>query len=167
MSPEPTTVKRAKTEKVKILHIAGSPVSKYYSMISVHYARQMLASASDEKTRAAFDFTFAIVLPGGAWSIVRDLDEETIESAKKLSHGEAIVEIAAADYDAAVPHMFCWPGYTAYRFVFTAVRGNGRSIQLGEVRLYDVRAQRRPVRVLRAGPRGDAVGCGLELLRGR
>ena len=26
---------------------------------------------------------------------------------------------------------------TAYRFVFTAVRGDGRSIQLGEVRLYD------------------------------
>ena len=105
MSPEPTTVKRAKTEKVKILHIAGSPVSKYYSMISVHYARQMLASASDEKTRAAFDFTFAIVLPGGAWSIVRDLDEETIESAKKLSHGEAIAQLAAADFDCCVPHM--------------------------------------------------------------
>ena len=62
----PPTTKRAKLDgKLSIIHIAGSPVSKYYSMISVHYARQMLNSASDELTRSSFDFTFAVVLPGG------------------------------------------------------------------------------------------------------
>ena len=62
----PPSTKRAKTGKLKIIHIPGSPVSKYYSMISVHYARQMLDSASDENTKAEFEFTFAVVLPGGA-----------------------------------------------------------------------------------------------------
>ena len=47
--------------KLKIVHCCGSPVSQYYSMISVHYCRQMLAGASDDATKAAFDFTFAVV----------------------------------------------------------------------------------------------------------
>jgi len=118
----PPNAKRAKTTKLNIVHICGSPVSKYYSMISVHYCRQMVASASDEATKAAFDFTFAVVLPGGAWCLVRDLDEKTIESAPKLTHGEAVGQLATADYDAAVPHMFCWPGYTAYRALMDLLR---------------------------------------------
>ena len=35
----------------KVLHCCGSPVSKYYSMISVHYCRQMLAGALDDDTK--------------------------------------------------------------------------------------------------------------------
>ena len=46
----------------KVLHVAGSPVSQYYYMISVHYCRQMLAGASDAATKEAFDFMFAVVL---------------------------------------------------------------------------------------------------------
>ena len=99
----------------KVLHVAGSPVSQYYYMISVHYCRQMLAGASDAATKEAFDFMFAVVLPGGDWCLVSDLDEATIAAAPKLSHGEALTTIAAADYDACVPHMFCYPGYTSYR----------------------------------------------------
>ena len=121
MTPPPT--KLAKLDgKTRVVHIAGSPVSKYYSMISVHYCRQMLASASDEATKAEFDFTFAVVLPGGAWCILSDLDEATIEAAPKLSHGEAVAKLAAADFDAAVPHMFCWPGYTSYRALMDLLR---------------------------------------------
>ena len=93
----------------KVLHVAGSPVSQYYYMISVHYCRQMLAGASDAATKEAFDFMFAVVLPGGDWCLVSDLDEATIAAAPKLSHGEALTPIAAADYDACVPHMFCYP----------------------------------------------------------
>mmetsp|Transcript_191 Transcript_191/g.419 ORF Transcript_191/g.419 Transcript_191/m.419 type:complete len:395 (-) Transcript_191:289-1473(-) len=111
-----------KTGKLNILHIAGSPVSQYYSMISIHYCRQMLNSASDAATAASFSFTYAIVLPGGAWCIVHDLDEATIANAKKLSHGEAVAQIASADHDAAVPHMFCWPGYTSYRALMDLLR---------------------------------------------
>ena len=116
------TTKRVKNGQKSILHIAGSPVSKYYSMISVHYCRQMLNSASDAATQSEFKFTFAVVLPGGSWCIVNDLAEETIAGAKKLAHGEAVAAIAAADYDAAVPHMFCWPGYTAYRALMDLLR---------------------------------------------
>lgn len=101
--------------KLKIIHVAGSPVSQYYSMISVHYARQMLEGASDDATKNAFEFQFAVILPGGAWCIVPDLDQQTIDAAPKLSHGEALTALAATDYDACVPHMFCWPGYTSYR----------------------------------------------------
>lgn len=100
---------------LNVLHIAGSPVSKYYSMISIHYARQMLAGASDEVTKANFTFTFAVVLPGGAWCLLKDLDQETIDGAAKLSHGEALTALAAGNYDVCVPHMFCYPGYTTYR----------------------------------------------------
>jgi len=114
--------KKQKTQKTKVVHVCGSPVSKYYSMISVHYCRQMMNSASDEETKSAFDFTYAVVLPGGAWAIVADLDEKTIGDAKKLTHGEAVGELAAADYDCCVPHMFCWPGYTAYRSLMDLLR---------------------------------------------
>merc|ERR1719201_1498128 len=84
-------------------------------MISVHYARQMLEGASDDATKNAFEFQFAVILPGGAWCIVPDLDQQTIDAAPKLSHGEALTALAASDFDACVPHMFCWPGYTSYR----------------------------------------------------
>lgn len=120
MAPPTKRIKAA--GKLNILHIAGSPVSKYYSMISIHYARQMLTSASDEATKMEFNFTFAVVLPGGAWVLVPDLEEKTISNATKLAHGEAITQLAAADYDAAVPHMFCWPGYTAYRSLMDLLR---------------------------------------------
>ena len=96
----------------KVLHCCGSPVSKYYSMISVHYCRQMLAGASDDDTKASFDFTFAVILPGGAWCLVNDLDQATIDDADKLSHGEALTALVAGEFDVCVPHMFCWPGYT-------------------------------------------------------
>lgn len=102
-------------EKISVLHVAGSPVSQYYSMISVHYARQMLAGASDEVTKAAFDFHFAVVLPGGAWCLVEDLDQATIDGAEKLTHGLALSALASGSYDVCVPHMFCYPGYTTYR----------------------------------------------------
>ena len=46
----------------KVLHVAGSPVSQYYYMISVHYCRQMLAGASDAATKEAFDFMFAVAI---------------------------------------------------------------------------------------------------------
>jgi len=101
--------------KLSVLHVAGSPVSQYYSMISIHYARQMLAGASDEATKAEFDFHFAVVLPGGAWCLVDDLDQWTIDNAPKLTHGSALSALAAGSYDVCVPHMFCYPGYTTYR----------------------------------------------------
>ena len=104
--------------QLKIVHVCGSPVSKYYNSISVHYARQMLKGASDAATKAAFDFHFAVVLPGGAWCLTSDLDQQTIDAAPRLSHGEALTKLAACDFDACVPHMFCWPGYTAYRALF-------------------------------------------------
>ena len=92
--------------RLKIVHVCGSPVSQYYSMISIHYCRQMLAGVKgDGSTEEAFDFTFAVVLPGGAWTMTADLDEKTIEAAPKLSHGEAIGKLSAADFDACVPHM--------------------------------------------------------------
>jgi len=104
--------------KINVLHCCGSPVSKYYSMISVHYCRQMVAGASDDETKAHFDFTFAVVLPGGAWCLVTDLEQKTIDAADKLSHGEALTALVGGAYDAVVPHMFCWPGYTQYRSLF-------------------------------------------------
>lgn len=90
--------------KLKIVHVVGSPVSQYYNGVSTHYCRQMVNSAQDELTQASFDFHYAVVLPGGAWCITTDLDEATIEHAPKLSTGEALTELAAANFDACVPH---------------------------------------------------------------
>ena len=109
----------AAERKLKIIHVCGSPVSQYYSMISVHYARQMLNGVKDcAQTKAAFDFHFAVILPGGAWCMTTDLDQTTIDATQRLTHGEALSALASADYDACVPHMFCWPGYTQYRSLF-------------------------------------------------
>lgn len=104
--------------KLKIIHCCGSPVSAYYSMVSVHYARQMRKGTSDEATRAAFDFHYAVVLPGGAWCLTTDLDQETIDGSARLSQSEAFAALAACNFDACVPHMFCYPGYTTYRALF-------------------------------------------------
>merc|ERR1719401_597 len=105
----------APNRKFKILHLVGSPVSQYYNGLSVTYCRQMLEAASDELTLANFEFHFAVVLPGGSWCLTTDMDEATIANAKRLSHGEALSALAATEYDACVPHMFCLPGYTTYR----------------------------------------------------
>eukprot|EP00429_Kryptoperidinium_foliaceum_P129152 CAMPEP_0176283298 /NCGR_PEP_ID=MMETSP0121_2-20121125/51242_1 /TAXON_ID=160619 /ORGANISM="Kryptoperidinium foliaceum, Strain CCMP 1326" /LENGTH=54 /DNA_ID=CAMNT_0017623667 /DNA_START=49 /DNA_END=209 /DNA_ORIENTATION=+ len=46
--------------KLKIVHLVGSPVSKYYSMVSTLYARQMLEGVEKcEATKAGFEFHFA------------------------------------------------------------------------------------------------------------
>lgn len=113
----------AKEGKLKIIHLVGSPVSKYYSMVSILYARQMLQGVENcEATKGAFEFHFAVVLPGGSWCFTRDLDEASIVAAPKLAHGEAISKIAAQDFDACVPHMFCYPGYTSYRALMDLLR---------------------------------------------
>lgn len=104
--------------KIKVIHVAGSPVSQYYSGVSTHYCRQMINSSKDDATQAAFEFHYACILPGGSWCMVPNLDEETIDAAPKLTHGEALTALAAGQYDVSVPHMFCWPGYTAYRSLF-------------------------------------------------
>jgi len=113
----------ATERKLKIVHLVGSPVSKYYSMVSTLYARQMLQGVENcDATKSGFEFHFAIVLPGGSWCFTRDLAEASIEAAPKLAHGEAISAIAAQNFDACVPHMFCWPGYTAYRALMDLLR---------------------------------------------
>merc|ERR1711865_541221 len=49
------------------------------------------------------DFTFAVILPGGAWCLITDLDQATIDDADKLSHGEALTALVAGEFDVCVP----------------------------------------------------------------
>ena len=46
--------------------------------------------ASAVEAKSHVDCTFAIVLPGGAWCLVGDLQQTTIDAAPKLSHREVL-----------------------------------------------------------------------------
>eukprot|EP00306_Pavlova_sp_CCMP459_P013856 CAMPEP_0185185500 /NCGR_PEP_ID=MMETSP1140-20130426/3347_1 /TAXON_ID=298111 /ORGANISM="Pavlova sp., Strain CCMP459" /LENGTH=372 /DNA_ID=CAMNT_0027751695 /DNA_START=33 /DNA_END=1151 /DNA_ORIENTATION=- len=113
MSPSP--------RKTRVVHLIGSAVSTYYELLSTQYAQACIANAKDAATLAEFDFKYALVQPtekGPRWSFPNDLENSTIAAARRVEHGEALSIIAAMEADVCVPHMFCYPGMTAYRAIF-------------------------------------------------
>ena len=97
---------------LRVLHLAGSPVSDFYADLSRLYAADALVATADPDR---YEFVVAYVAPGGRWCFPSDLSEQAIAAAPPMSVGEALAHIASLDIGVAVPQLFCIPGMTAYR----------------------------------------------------
>merc|ERR1719408_1164821 len=101
----------------QILHLLGSPTSKFYFDLSVMYGRT--CAESGDLDRNNFVHKYAVVYPSGKWGFPAKLDEAGVADAqaKALSVGAAMakIEAMAPAVDVVVPHMFCLEGMTRYR----------------------------------------------------
>merc|ERR1719453_2500788 len=97
---------------VSVLHLVGSPTSKFYYDLSVMYAGGCVDCEALD--RSEFAHAIALVAPGG-WSFPRDLSSAGIAEAATMTLGEALQRIEQMRFDVCVPHMFCQEGYTRYR----------------------------------------------------
>ncbi|UIJ36138.1 hypothetical protein [Allobranchiibius sp. GilTou73] len=97
---------------LRVLHLAGSPVSDFYADLSRLYAADALVATADPER---YEFVAAYVAPGGRWCFPSDLTPEAIAAAPSMEVGEALAHLASLDIDVAVPQLFCIPGMTSYR----------------------------------------------------
>ena len=96
---------------IRVLHLAGSAVSEFFSELSLVYARDCLESTA----AAGYEFHVALVSPDGRWRFPVDLSRAAIQLARPMSLAAAIDHLIALRPDVAVPQMFCIPGMTTYR----------------------------------------------------
>jgi len=96
---------------IRVLHLAGSAVSEFFSELSLVYARDCLASTAS----GDYEFHVALVSPDGQWRFPADLSRAAIQAASPMSLAAAIDHLIVLRPDVAVPQMFCIPGMTTYR----------------------------------------------------
>merc|ERR1719408_818236 len=101
----------------QILHLLGSPTSKFYFDLSVMYGRT--CAESGDLDRNNFVHKYAVVYLNGKWGFPAKLDQATVMEAEEeaLSLGAAMarIETMTPAVDVVVPHMFCLEGMTRYR----------------------------------------------------
>ncbi|MBO1755463.1 hypothetical protein [Allobranchiibius sp. CTAmp26] len=97
---------------LRVLHLAGSPVSGFYADLSRLYAADALVAVADPDL---YEFVVAYVAPGGHWCFPTDLSPEAIAAAPSMTLGEALHHLASWEIDVALPQLFCIPGMTSYR----------------------------------------------------
>ncbi len=103
---------------LRILHLVGSPESRFMDHLSRLYARGCLVTTYDP---GRYEPLIAHVDPAGRWRFVDDLSEDALASASVLDLPAALRAIASLDVDVMVPHMFCLTGMTTYRALFDAL----------------------------------------------
>jgi D-alanine-D-alanine ligase len=148
----------------RVLHLVGSPVDPLMAELSRLYARDCLEATSDLHD---YESVVAHVDPGGRWRLPlgsgpEAIDEASLEAATPLLAHEALSRIATLGVSVVLPQMFCVPGMTAYRDLWTVMGvpliGNcGSTMALGADKA-DARAV-----VAAAGvdvPAGQVVGPG-------
>ena len=100
---------------LRVLHLVGSAVSKFYCDLSRLYAQDCLESTANP---ALYEFYIAYITPDRQWRFLTDLSHEAIASANPLSFADAIQALTTLKIDVMVPQMFCIPGMTYYRALF-------------------------------------------------
>ena len=98
------------TSKLRVLHLAGSRVSKFYYNLSIMYVKEVVQPAGVKSH-------YAVVHPDGFWQLGASLDELS----EKMSLQEMISQLPTLDV--VVPHMFCSLGMTSFRSFFEDVIG--------------------------------------------
>jgi len=100
-----------------VLHLLGSPTSKFYFDLSVMYGRTCAECGDLDKKN--FVHQYAVVYLNGKWGFPAKLDEAAVAEAEAgaLNLGAAMEKIEAMKpaVDVVVPHMFCLEGMTRYR----------------------------------------------------
>lgn len=99
----------------RILHLTGSPTSRFWADLSRLYAADCLAVTRDLEE---LESVVAWLTPDGRWRFPADLSPGAIEAATPMALPEAITHIAAEAIDVMVPQLFCHAGMTAYRALF-------------------------------------------------
>lgn len=102
----------------RVLHLVGSPTSRFYSELSELYARGCIAALDSPR----YAFIIAFITPDGRWRFPRSLDRESIEAAEPIELARAIAILASERIDIALPHMFCPAGMTDYRALLDILR---------------------------------------------
>jgi D-alanine-D-alanine ligase len=100
---------------MRVLHLAGSPVSEFFCDLSRLYAQDCLEATADERR---FDFRVAYVTPDRLWRFPRDLSTASIAAAIPMPVAEALRRLSDLNPDVVIPQMFCLPGMTSYRALF-------------------------------------------------
>lgn len=103
----------------RVLHLAGSAVSRFFADLSLVYAANAVEALADP-TR--YDFVLAYVSPDGSWRFPDSYALPDLDRAPALSLADAIAHIASSAIDVVLPQMFCVPGMTTYRSLFDALR---------------------------------------------
>jgi D-alanine-D-alanine ligase len=99
----------------RVLHLVGSPTSKFHRDLSHLYAADCLTATADA-TR--YEFHVADVAPDGHWRFPTDLSDHALDAAQPVALSAAIEQIELLGIDVVLPQMFCIPGMTAYRALF-------------------------------------------------
>jgi len=104
-------------QRVKVLHMLGSPASDYYEQLSTMYARGCVNSCgptcADE-----YEFVFAVVhADGPSWSFPPSLEPSAIAKAPRVPISEGLLQLASLKADVAQSHMFCVQGVSTYRAI--------------------------------------------------
>lgn len=101
--------------RLRILHLAGSAVSEFYSNLSRLYAQDCLDNTADVNS---YEFYIAYVSPDRKWHFPSSLSAEAIAAAQPVSISTAISVLIDLRIDLVLPQMFCVPGMTEYRSFF-------------------------------------------------
>lgn len=102
------------TERVRLLHLVGSPTDDFHAELSLVYARGALASL---QAGTDHEHVVAHVAPGGLWRLPDRpaLDEATLAATEPVDLATALRMLQGAGVAAALPQMFCRAGMTHYR----------------------------------------------------
>ena len=90
---------------LRVLHLAGSRVSKFYYNLSMVYAKDVVQPVGVSSH-------YAVVHPDGLWQLGKSLESMS----EKMSLQEMISQLP--QIDVVVPHLFCFPGMTSFRAFF-------------------------------------------------
>ena len=96
---------------MKLLHLVGSQTSEYYYGVSIMYAPGCIGALP------TVDHTILLARLDGSWSILKSLEEDTVEMAERLSLPEALKRLEDNKPDVMQPHMFCYQGMTVMRYL--------------------------------------------------
>ena len=111
---------------LRVLHLAGSPVSDFFCDLSRLYAADCLEATSDPER---YTMHVAYVTPDGMWRFPTDLGRGALDAAPPVSLAQAVDHLVGLNIDVAVPQMFCPPGMTHYRALLDVLQipylGNG------------------------------------------
>jgi D-alanine-D-alanine ligase len=148
-------------KRLRILHLAGSAVSEFYSNLSCLYAQDCLDHTADVDS---YKFYVAYISPDRKWHFPASLSATAIEAAQPVSISTAISILIDLQVDLVLPQMFCVPGMTEYRNFFDLLQipylGNTAAVMA----LASDKAKTRAV-VAAAGvdvPRGEVLRRGAK-----
>jgi len=99
-----------------MLHLVGSAQDEFHCDLSRLYAQGCLAAIADSQLYSAH---IAYITPDGQWRFPTSLSAADIAAAHPVALPEAIAIIQSRAIDLMLPQMFCLPGMTHYRSLFS------------------------------------------------